>query len=260
MANIFEIGEHLKAIFDELEENGGELTEELAADLEITENNFRDKIESYCQVITMYKSDIDCCKEEKDRVNSIQKVKKNIVDRIVSKLLDAVKMYGETGKSGNKIITLPTRKLYTTSRTSVNEFESRKGKLAYYFISYLKELNQNGVLELGEETDINGLLGPINAIAKSEYETPDEFGNTPIEEFIPYTIADLQAVKLDISNSISFYDLLTSRSKFGYLLANDELSFSNTELDKDIAKAILQDDPNRLTVGELVKKDSLTIK
>lgn len=260
MANIFEIGDHLKAIFNELEENGGELTEELAADLEITQENFKDKIESYCQVITMYKSEVECCKEEKDRVNNIQKTKKNIIERIVERLLFAVQLYGETGKSGNKIINLPTRKLYTTSRTSVNENESRKGKLAYYLISYIKELNQNGVLELGEEVDINSLLEPINAIAKSEYEILDEFGNTPVEEFIPYTLADLQAVKLDINTSISFYDLLTSHYKIGYLIANDEIPYSNTEVDKDIAKAILQDDPSRLTVGELIKKDSLTIK
>lgn len=260
MANIFEIGDHLKAIINELEENGGELTEELAAELEITQENFNDKVESYCQLITMYKSNIDCCKEEKSRINTIQKVKENIIDRIKTRLLDAVKLYGDTGKSGNKIVELPTRKLYTTSRISVNENESRKGKLAYYLISYIKELNQNGVLELGEEVDINSLLGPINAIAKSEYETPDEFGNTPVEEFIPYTLADLQAVKLDINTSISFYDLLTSRYKIGYLIANDEIPYVNTEVDKDIAKAILQDDPSRLTVGELIKKDSLTIK
>ena len=110
MANIFEIGDKLKAIFSELEENGGELTEELAAELEITQENFEEKIESYCQVLTMYKSDSECCKNEKARLDAIKKVKDNTIDRIKAKLLEAVQLYGiiKTGvlqASAKQIIT-----------------------------------------------------------------------------------------------------------------------------------------------------------
>lgn len=260
MANIFEIGDKLKAIFSELEENGGELTEELAAELEITQENFEEKIESYCQVLTMYKSDSECCKNEKARLDAIKKVKDNTIDRIKAKLLEAVQLYGETGKSGNKVITLSTRKLYTTNRESVEENESRKGKLAYYFHSYIQELSNQGLLELGENINVQIILDVVNTLAKADYETSDEFGRLSVEEYVPYTLADLQAVKFEINTSVSLYDLLTYNSKIGYLVASSELNPTTTELDKDVAKAILKDDASRLTVGTLNKKESLTIK
>lgn len=265
MPNIFEIGDKLKAIFNELEENGGELTEELAAELEITQDNFEEKIESYCQVLTMYKSDAECCKNEKARLDTVKKVKENTIERIKAKLLEAVQLYGETGKSGNKVITLSTRKLFTKSVDSFEEDETRKNKLSYYTLNYLSELSKEGILELGEGIDVNGLLASINAIAKSEYETPDEFGNSPVEEFVPYTIADLQSVNFEIKESVSLYNMITRDSKLGYLIASDEIHPLSSSVDKDIAKAIIKeslmnDDAVRLTVGSLSKKDSLTIK
>lgn len=266
MANIFEIGDHLKAIIDELEENGGELTEELAAELEITQENFNDKVESYCQLITMYKSNIDCCKEEKSRINTIQKVKENIVDKIKLRLLDAVKLYGSTGKSGNKVVELPTRKLYTKNTESVQENENRIDILKKYFIEYIEELQNQGILELGETIDVNGLLAAVNAIIKADYdryvnEFDDESGFTPpVEEFVPYTLADLQAINVEFKQSISIYNLITSYSNIGYLIASDQVIPSGVSINKDVAKAILKDDDSRLTVGELINKDSLIIK
>ena len=265
MPSLFEIGDRLKAICNELEENGGELTEELAQELEITQNNLEEKIEDYCKVITMYKSNVDCCKEEKARVNSIQKTKENVIEKLKARLLEAVQQYGDTGKSGNKVIELSTRKLFTKSTTSIEENETRRNKLVYHFLSFIGELSQQGILELGEEIDVNGLLASVNANAKAEYELPDEFGNTPVEEFVPYTIADLQAIKLNITESVSLYNMVTRDSVVGTLIASNEIHPISSELDKDIAKAmlnnaLLSEEASPLTVGSFVKKDSLTIK
>ena len=82
MPNIFELGKHLQSIFEVIEENDGELTPELEEELDITSQNFKDKIEAYCQVLTIYNSDVECCKNETSRVNSIQNVKKNTIERI----------------------------------------------------------------------------------------------------------------------------------------------------------------------------------
>lgn len=260
MAHLYEIENELQQIFNLLEENGGEFTEEIEQALEITQQNLNDKIEAYCHIITMYDSEIDCCKNEKDRINSIQKVKKNAVDRIKFKLLEAVNKFGVPGKTGNKRIDLPTHKLYTIVKDSVSPDQSRIGKLSYYFQSYMKELQSQGLLELGENIDVNGFLDCVNAIIKSEYETPDDLGNTPVEEFVPYTIADLQAVTLHIDAGVSLYNLITSESKLGYLLAANNVTNVVTDCDKDVAKAILKDDNSRLTIATLEKKDSLTIK
>ena len=265
MPNIFELGTALQKVFEEIEENDGELTPELEAELDITSQNFKDKIEAYCQVLTMYNSDIECCKNEKDRINSIQKTKKNNVERIKQRLLEAVEEFGEIGKKGNKVIETPVRKLFTKELTSVEENEIRRNKLVYHFLNFIGELSRQGILELGEDIDVNGLLASINANAKAEYELPDEFGNTPVEEFVPYTIADLQAIKLNITESVSLYNMITRDSVVGNLIASDEIHPIGSELDKDIAKAILNDallseEASPLTVGSFVRKTSLTIK
>ena len=75
MANIYNIQQDLLAIFDELEENGGELTPELEEQLNISQEEFRDKIKSYSNVIKMLENDIYNIKEEKARLSDLQKSK-----------------------------------------------------------------------------------------------------------------------------------------------------------------------------------------
>lgn len=260
MPNIFELGTALQKVFEEIEENGGELTPELETELDITSQNFKDKVEAYCQVLTMYNSDIECCKNEKDRINSIQKVKKNAVERIKQRLLEAVEEFGEIGKKGNKVIETPIRKLFTKELTSIEENEVRKTKLTQYVINFIRELQEQGILELGEEIDINGFLASINAIAKSEHETPDDLGNPPVEEFIPYTVADLQAITINCSFEKSLSSILSSNANLGYFIAANPLTCQvNSSIDKDIVKALNNADLN-VTVADEVKKTSLTIK
>ena len=260
MPNIFELGTNLQKVFEAIEENDGILTPELEEELDITSQNFKDKIESYCQVLTIYKSDIDCCKNEKDRINSIQNVKKNTVERIKQRLLEAVEQFGEIGKKGNKIIETPIRKLFTKELTSIEENELRKTKLVQYVIDFIRELQQQGILELGEEIDINGFLASINAIAKAEHETPDELGNTPLEEFIPYTVADLQAVTINCSFEKSLSSILSSNANIGYFIAANPFACQiNSSVDKDIVKALNKAELD-VTVADEVKKTSLTIK
>lgn len=259
MPNIFELGTKLQKIFEAVEENDGELTPELEEELNITSENFKDKIEAYCQVLTIYKSDIECCKNEKDRVNSIQNVKKNTIERIKQRLLEATEMFGETGKKGNKVIETPTRKLYTQERSSIEENETRSKKLVKYVLDFIRELQQQGILELGEEIDINGFLASINAIAKADYETPDEFGKTPLEEFIPYTVADLQAVNFNFNVENSLYSILTNNSAIGMFVAeNPFVGNIDSSLNKDVAKALINN--QELTVAQQTSKTNIVIK
>jgi hypothetical protein len=63
--NIWQIQQDLLAIFDELEENGGELTEELEQKLAISQEDFRSKVESYTNVIKSIKADVAAIDEER---------------------------------------------------------------------------------------------------------------------------------------------------------------------------------------------------
>ena len=260
MANIFELGTKLQKIFDSIEENDGEITPELEEELNITSENFKDKVEAYCQVLTMYNSDVECCKNEKDRINSIQKIKKNNIERIKQRLSEAVERFGEIGRTGNRVVETPTRKLFTKGTTSIEEKEIRTNTLTLYVVDFLRELQNQGILELGENIDINGFLASINAIAKADYETPDEFGKTPVEEFVPYTAADLQAVTINCSFEKSLTSILSSNANIGYFIAEHPFDCKiSSSIDKDVVKALNKAELN-VTVADEVKKTSIIIK
>ena len=263
MANIFEIENKLQAVFNELEENGGELTEELAQELEITQENLKNKIDSYCQVITLYKSEDTCCKEEKQRINNIQKTKKNVIEKLKNILLNAVEQFGNDGKSGNKVIETPTHKLFTKASYKYTADEQRLQTLAHYWLDYMRELHKTGILETGDGVDFQAALDCVNQIIESAMKTPDEFGNTPVEEFIPYTLEDLRSITYNVSFGTTLYDLFTSdiyndlsRAVLSYHgIENTELS-----LNKDVDAIAETYGDDKITIAQPVRNVSLTIK
>lgn len=114
--NLFEISSELQDIILQLEE--GEATDELIEKLKISEDHLKEKLDSYIKVIRRYSNDVNECKAEKDRVNQIQKTRNNTVERLKNLVLDAVLMFGTTGKSGNKVIEAPTYKLFSRNVNS----------------------------------------------------------------------------------------------------------------------------------------------
>lgn len=114
--NIWKIQQELLDIFNELEENGGELTPELEDKLNITQSEFKNKIENYLYVIKQTESDINACDAEAKRLTALKKSKQNTVDRIKSIIAKAIEQFGDENKNGNRFIDLGTAKI--TVRTS----------------------------------------------------------------------------------------------------------------------------------------------
>lgn len=114
--NIWQIQQELLDIFNELEENGGELTPELEDKLNITQSEFKNKIENYLYVIKQTESDINACDAEAKRLTALKKSKQNTVDRIKSVIAKAIEQFGDENKNGNRFIDLGTAKI--TVRTS----------------------------------------------------------------------------------------------------------------------------------------------
>ena len=93
MANLYEITTEYQDIMNILEQNGGELTDELSSRLEVTEANVKSKIEGYAWVIknfeanqqvrdvkiAIYLAQISALKSENDKdANSIERLKDSI--------------------------------------------------------------------------------------------------------------------------------------------------------------------------------------
>ena len=109
--NIWQIQQELLDIFNELEENGGELTPELEDKLNITQSEFKNKIENYLYVIKKTESDINACDAEAKRLTALKKSKQNTIDRIKSIMAKAIEQFGNENKSGNRFIDLGTAKI-----------------------------------------------------------------------------------------------------------------------------------------------------
>ena len=118
--NIFQIVQELEQVYNELEENGGELTPELESTLAITETNLEDKMNAYALYLDTLKNKITFLEgkigEFKEKIETTNKQ----IDRIKSDvLLPVVKRYGETTKSGGYRYKTPMKTFYTAKSQKV---------------------------------------------------------------------------------------------------------------------------------------------
>lgn len=253
--SLYEISDELSQIINTIEENGGEIDEFTEEALAIKQEELESKIESYCNVITMTKSDIECCKNEKQRINSIQNVKKNIIDKLKERMLDAVLKWGDTGKSGNKVLNLATHKLFTKSSHKLKLDDERVETLTHYVKNYISELKKEGILVTGQEIDLTGMIAAINAIIRSEKG----------QDYRPFKLSDLNFVKLNISTEVSFISLLDGSHDFAIdAMFSPNASVSteadNNGIEKALSVAEDYDIEPTTTLGSVTDEYSLTIK
>ena len=100
MANIYQIKQDLLSIFDELEEQ-----------LNISKEEFKDKIKSYSDVVKMLENDITDIKAEKARLSDLQKSKEKSIERLKKIMIESIEMFGDITKSGSKFIDFGTGKV-----------------------------------------------------------------------------------------------------------------------------------------------------
>lgn len=253
--SLYEISDELQQIVDTIEENGGEVDEFVEEALQIKQEELETKIENYCNLITVLKSDVECCKNEKQRINSLQNTKKNIVEKLRNRILEAVLKWGSDGKSGNKVLNLPTRKLFTKCKEEFVPNEDRIATLSRFVQSYILELKKQGILMTGQDIDLKGMMAAINSIIRAEKG----------ESYEPFTLNDLNYVELEISTRCSLASLFDGSHDFAIdAMINPSASVS-TEVDsKNLATSLstskdLNIEPT-VTLGYLDYAYSLNIK
>ena len=168
--NIFEISKELESVFDELEENAGELTEELEEKLSISQDEFRSKVNAYLSIIKHIESDIDCCDKEIKRLQSVKKSKQNTIDRLKNILVWAIDKFGDSNKSGNKYVDLGTSKVTVKSSNKVIVNEKYADDIISSTFAelneanYTKELYDNPIKDLitTPENKLDGITTTIS--------------------------------------------------------------------------------------------------
>ncbi len=117
--NIYEISQTLLDIYNELEENGGELTEELEQALTVTQADFKQKVRDYANVIKQVDLDIAGIDQEVKRLKAYKDSKAKVKERLSAILANAIDMFGEHTKSGGAYVDLGDEKVSVRNTTKV---------------------------------------------------------------------------------------------------------------------------------------------
>lgn len=95
MKSLFIIREDLSKLILDIEEAGGEVTEEQAKALQITREELQAKGLSYVHVIKKLESDLELVKVYEEQLEIFKKRKENLIKRLKESLLVAVDQFGE---------------------------------------------------------------------------------------------------------------------------------------------------------------------
>ena len=153
MSSLFNISGELRELYAEIEEMGGELTDEMAEQLAITEENFKDKVEGYANIIKSLQSDIVAIDTESKRLDALKKSKSKTIERLQDIVTGAISEFGNTTKTGGKYIDLGTMKLSVRNNTKCDvndELVSQVGVELNKFINNLHENHLDGETEFKE--------------------------------------------------------------------------------------------------------------
>lgn len=252
MASLYQISKDILDIFVEIE-NQEEVTDNQYELLCIKEEELKSKLDSYVKAIKTFEADEKALKDEKKRFNDRQTVLKNRIDRLKKAALNAVLEFGQQGKS-NMYIELPTFRLSSRTTSSVEIDEDRINIFIEEFERYVRELVDAGILYAGKDVDLQGILDCINANIRANYG----------EYFEPFTINDLIAIKINVSQTASVYDLFKSGlalNLYGKEPINTKMENVTTKDDwKTIIECANTTNTSQPTMAKIVKNQSLQIK
>lgn len=244
--NIYQIQQDLLSIFDELEENGGELTEELEQKLAITQEEFKDKVEDYTNVIKNLDADMTAIKVEQARLKTLYERKEKVAKKLKEIIINAINEFGDTKKTGVKYLDYGTGEVSVrkTQVVEVNEpLVKYVGDYLGRMVTFNKECNQLGVIDHIERSEI------VTDVAQN---TDMAVGGD-----------DLDHINVDLSLTIPLKDLATGE---GYPALREIVKYSDfyklsTSVSKTAIKPELKENGSCMpNLAKLGTNESLTIK
>jgi FtsZ-binding cell division protein ZapB len=210
MSNIYQISQELLSIFDEIEENGGELTPELEKALEVNRASFASKVKDYTNVIKMMQTDIAAIKDEKARLSDLQKSKEKTIERLKKVLMQAIEQFGDDSKNGSKFVDFGTGKVFVRNTQVVEVDEDATNRFVNRFMAALSWYNMANQLDQSI-VDYNEILDYCNT--KTEDEENDDV------EITKFTEEDLEKLTASINVEADIHNLLRSPRGFNLLKA-----------------------------------------
>lgn len=249
MANIYQISQELLNIFDIIEENEGELTPELEEQLTITRESFNEKIKNYGNVIKMLQNDIAEIKNEKDRLNDLQKSKEKTIERLKTIMIEAIDLFGDSNKNGNKFVDYGTGKISIRSTQAVEIDEDSINTFVNRFITGLtwygiqNQLDKNII-------DVTSLIDYAN---QKKNEDEEEYN---------FTMEDMSTLDANVDLKLSIKELLSTDK--GFELAKALVKFGSFKVKASANKTEIKREAKENNVmpcyATLIDNKSIIIK
>lgn len=240
--NLFQISAELRSIYDTIEENEGELTPELDEALTISQENFKQKINDYVMLIRNLDGQIDQCAIEAKRIAAVKKSKENLKERLSNKVLDALKEFGETSKSGSKYLDYGTYKVSTRKSTVCEINDDIVDEISRTYKDVVKGYSYNKTFDL----DIN--------LADETIKQMNTDGNIQVVDK-----DDLKNLKAKVVFNTNALDLLSPEKAALIKLACEQGTIELSASKTDCKNAIMKDN-NIIAYADIKDNYSLTIK
>jgi hypothetical protein len=251
--SIFDIDRELLDIFEELEENGGELTPEIEEKLQLNSQEITRKVKSYVAYINKLKADEAAIKSEQDRLTALKKSKDNTIKSITNLVLYAIHNFGDEDKKGKKFFDWGTGKVSIRNSTAV-EVDTNKIE---HVTETIKDVFANGIftntLQCNDSVDIDSLIDSIQQTAVAENNAAA--GEVEVE--------DLDDITVNVTIPISAAKLLNGE---GYNLMK-QIGYTNPNgwdfkptVDKKSLKTKIVEEGCTSNIGKVVTNENLNIK
>ena len=253
MASIYNIQQDLYDIFTTIEENDGEISEELEEALAIKQEEFKDKIKSYVGVIRQLELDNAGIKDEIARLKDLQKSKDKTVSNLKRIMADAITMFGDTSKSGVRFVDYGTGKVSVRPFDSVLVDEEGTKQFVTRFFRYFNWLHFTNTANQ-QEIDVKDVVDFCN---KTKQDDEDDVIETE------YTDDDLSNLQASLDFKVNLKDLITNPE--GIKLINSLLDYKaafsvKPSVDKTEIKREAKTEGVIPTFAKLETKDSVIIK
>lgn len=134
MASLYELQGTMQEIEQVLEENGGELTEELAMLLNDTEMSIKQKCDGYRAVMAKFASRAEIADKEIKRLQEIKKTAKNAEKRLKEHVLAVMGAYGIKKIEGD---------LCSMTRTATKALEVDEEMVLFPYIGKIAKLQES---------------------------------------------------------------------------------------------------------------------
>lgn len=255
--SLFNVSNNLRSIISTIEENGGEVDEELIEDYEFTQANFKEEVLAFTNIIHEEEGDIDAIDKEIDRLKKLKDTKSKLVTRLSNRLIDCVELFGVENKSHNLIIDCGTTKIGIRKSKKVEESKESIDIATRQLAVLVEEYKMSNSINEKDEIPIEDIMDSFNRAQRYNKET-DEF-----EDFKLFINKDeLKAINGNISVNLSFEELMKSN---GYsllrLLTNYGIPFTlKGSLNKSLVKEDDKLGKSYPHIGSVVNNKSLSIK